>query len=95
MLLSRKLIDPRRLAMLAVLGLVSQGALSGEKAVANSQAVVKAAPISAEQIEAETREFIEAVNRRLAEELAETLKDFRNVDTPRVELASAELGTRG
>jgi hypothetical protein len=93
MLLSRKLIDPRRLAAMALIGLVSQSALSGESPEGNSKSAVEAAPISAEQIAAEARAFIETVDRRLAEELAaETLKDS---DAARIELVSVETGPRG
>jgi hypothetical protein len=71
---------------------MSQVALAEEAPATEDQVAVKVPALSAEQIEADTRAYIEALNRRLAEDLAESLK-FNEAD--RLDLASAELAAQG
>jgi hypothetical protein len=83
-----------RVLLAAVLALFAQGAWSDERRADLEPAVApEETPSAARQrIEVEIRAYIEALNKRLTEELA---REIEASNASRVELAIAEVPTRG
>jgi hypothetical protein len=85
-----------RVLLAAALALMAQGALSEESKVARQPAGTEAASetlASATRLaESEIRAFIEALNKRLAEELA---REIEALNAARIEFAMPEVPTRG
>jgi hypothetical protein len=80
-----------RILLAGVLAVMTQVAWSDD----NRQAPEPAVPVPAAlllQLEADAKAYMEALNQRLAEELA---RDLEAIGAPRVELVIAEVPTRG
>ncbi|MDX1561956.1 MAG: hypothetical protein R3305_03475 [Gammaproteobacteria bacterium] len=85
-----------RLSLALVAALLSSTALSGEapraRMPAQSEVGIKETALTAAQIEAETKAYREALEKRIADELA---KSLATIEAPRIQLVMAEVPTRG
>lgn len=88
----------RRILVVAALGLFSQAALSGDAKADGKTEHLKVSATTAEiaiadpRIETDTDAVIDAINRRIAEDLARSLEAIGNA---RIQLAVSEFPTRG
>jgi hypothetical protein len=92
----RKSVTPgtSRILLAGVLALVAQGARSDESSAAHRPAVAPQETETAarQRIEIEIQAYIEALNKRLAEELA---REIEASSASSIEIAIAEVPTRG
>ena len=97
-MLMQKVFENKRILIVTTLGLFSQAALSGEAKASNEPEqlrVFAARPeitVADTRIETNTDAVIDAINRRIAQDLKRSLEEIGNA---RIELAVSELPTRG
>ena len=82
-----------RILLSSALALSAQSAWSDDGQAARDQAAGSEKTATArEQLEADVQAYIEAINRRLAEDLA---RDLEAIAASRIEIVIAEVPTRG
>jgi hypothetical protein len=82
-----------RILLAGVSALMTQAAWSEESKPTEPEAIVDSRQADArQQVEADAKAYIEALNRRLMQELA---RDLEAIGAARVELVIAEVPTRG
>ena len=93
-MMRKSVTEGKRLLLAGVLALVAQGAWSEESTDAKAPAAAETATETSARpaLEIDISAFVEALNKRLSEQLR---RDLEALNATRVELAIAEVPTRG